>query len=96
MSNIGNGTIAKSIHLFLWDHVTWAKVRECAQTIKQQLKMTVDIVPSDDTCTLSQVCCVICNNKDKQLMIVDNQQGFKCCLSSDGQGCGGVVKECHS
>ena len=26
-------------------------------------------------------------------MIVDDQQGFKICLGSDGQGCGGVVEE---
>ena len=93
MSNNGNETIAKSIHLFLCDHVTWEKVLERVQTIKQQLKRTVDIVPSDDTCPVSEVCCPVCHNKDERLMIVDDQQGFKICLGSDGQGCGGVVEE---
>ena len=89
MSNNGNERIARSIHLFLCDHVKWEKVLERVQTIKKQLKRALEPVPSDDTCSASEVCCAMCSNKDECTMIVDEQQGFKICLGSDGQGCGG-------
>jgi len=93
MSNNGNERIARSIHLFLCDHVKWEKVLERVQTIKQQLKRTLEPVPSDESCYASEVCCAVCSNTDERTIIVDEQQGFKICLGSDGQGCGGVVEE---
>ena len=69
------------------------KVLERVQTIKQQLKHTLDPVPSDYTFSASGICCAVCTNTDERTMIVEGQEGFKICLGSDRPGCGGVVEE---